>query len=172
LQVIDAKSMEVIASWPLAPCEGPTGIAMDRASNRILAGCSKQSVVLNATTGKIVATIANGDGVDALGWDQGQRLMYIPAGRDGTVTVVHEDSPDKYTVVATIATMNWVKTVAVDPVKHKAYGFTPEYGPAPAPDADASVAGPGAPGPGSAGPAGRGPPRGPVIGAWLFTISH
>src|SRR5882762_10637224 len=65
IQVIDVKTMKVLASWPLAPCEGPTGIAYDRATNRIFAGCGKTSVVVDATSGKVVATIANGDGVDA-----------------------------------------------------------------------------------------------------------
>ena len=165
MQVVDAKTMKAIASWPLAPCEGPTGIAMDRTSGRIFAGCDKTSVVVDATTGKVVAPIANGDGVDALGWDQSQKLIYIPAGKDGTVTVVHEDSPDKYTVVATVQTMRGVKTIAVDPIKHMAYGFVPEYGPAPAPDPNAP--------PPAAAPGGRGaPPRGPVIAGWFFAISH
>ena len=102
IQVLDAKTMKVLASWPIAPCDGPTGIAYDRATNRIFSGCGKTSVVVDAKTGKVVATIANGDGVDALGWDPAQKLIYIPAGRDGNVTVVHQDSPDKYTVVATV----------------------------------------------------------------------
>ena len=121
------------------------GIAYDRATNRIFSGCGKTSVVVDATTGKVVATIANGDGVDALGWDPGERLIYIPAGRDSNVTVVHEDSPDKYTVVATVATMRGAKTIAVDPVKHEAYLFQPEYGPAPAPAPGAPPPQPGAP---------------------------
>ncbi|MEO8452940.1 MAG: hypothetical protein ABI647_24335, partial [Gemmatimonadota bacterium] len=129
--------------------------------NRIFAGCQKTSVVLDSKTGKVVATIANGDGVDALGWDPAEKLIYIPAGRDGNVTVVHQDSPDKYTVVATVPTMVGAKTIGVDPVKHVAYLFQPEYGPAPAPAA-------GTPPP----PAGSRPPRGPVIGAWFFAISH
>src|SRR5881296_4005077 len=115
MQVIDVRTMKVLASWTLAPCQGPTGIAYDRTTNRIFSGCSKTSVVVDATTGKIVATIANGDGVDALGWDPVERLIYIPAGRDSNVTVVHEDSPDKYTVVATVATMRGAKTISVDP---------------------------------------------------------
>src|SRR5438132_13936952 len=69
IQVIDVRAMNVLASWPLAPCEGPTGIAYDRATNRILSGCGKTSVVVDPASGKVVATIANGDGVDALGWD-------------------------------------------------------------------------------------------------------
>jgi DNA-binding beta-propeller fold protein YncE len=166
MQVVDVATMKATASWPLAPCEGPTGIAMDRSSNRIFVGCSKQSVVVDAASGKVVATIANGDGVDALGWDLSQKLIYIPAGRDGTVTVIHEDSPDKYTVVATVNTMMGVKTIAVDPVKHRAYGFTPVYGPAPPADASAPPAQ-------DSGPARfRFPPRGPVIGTWFFAISH
>ncbi len=158
IQVLDVKTMHVLASWPLAPCDGPTGIAYDRATNRIFSGCGKTSVVVDATTGKVVATIANGDGVDALGWDAAQRLIYIPAGRDSNVTVVREDAPDKYTVVATVATMRGAKTITVDTVKHVAYLFQPEYGPLP----------PGTPPPA----AGTRPPRGPVIAAWFFAISH
>ncbi|MEP7086227.1 MAG: YncE family protein [Gemmatimonadota bacterium] len=157
IQVVDVKSMKAIASWPLAPCDGPTGIAYDKTSNRIFAGCGKTSVVVDGTSGKVVATIANGDGVDALGWDASQKLIYIPAGRDSSVTVVHQDSPDKYTVVATVATMRGAKTIAVDPVRHVAYLFQPEYAPAPA----------GTP----PGPGGR-PARGPIIAARFFSITH
>jgi len=157
IQVLDEKSMKVLASWPLAPCEGPTGIAYDRANDRIFSGCGKTSVVLDAKTGKIVATIANGDGVDALGWDPEEKLIYIPAGRDGNVTVAHQDSPDKYSVVATVQTMPRAKTITVDRVTHNAYLFQPEYGPAPA----------GAP----PGPGGR-PPVGPVVAAWFMVITH
>jgi DNA-binding beta-propeller fold protein YncE len=161
MQVIDLKSMKALASWPMAPCEGPTGIAFDRSANRIVSGCSKTSVVVDPASGKIVATIANGDGVDALGYDASQKLLYIPAGRDSSVTIVHIDGPDKYTVVATVTTMAGAKTIAVDPVKHVAYLFQPEYGPAPAPA------------PGSPPPApGSRPPRGPVVGAYFFAISH
>jgi len=157
IQVLDAKSMKVLSSWPLAPCEGPTGIAYDRANDRIFSGCGKTSVVLDAKTGKIVTTIANGDGVDALGWDPKEKLIYIPAGRDGNVTVAHQDSPDKYSVVATVQTMARAKPITVDPVTHNAYLFQPEYGPAPA----------GAP----PGPGGR-PPVGPVVAAWFMVITH
>ena len=157
IQVIDAKKMTVLASWSLEPCDGPTGIAYDRATNRIFSGCGKTSAVVNAETGKIVATIKNGDGVDALGWDPSEKLIYIPAGRDSSVTIVHEDSPDKYTVVATVTTGAGAKTIAVDPVKHVAYLFQPVYGP---PPANAQ-----------AGPGGR-MPRGPVVAAYLYVITH
>jgi DNA-binding beta-propeller fold protein YncE len=157
IQVLDAKSMKVLSSWPIAPCEGPTGIAYDRASDRIFTGCGKTSPVVDAKTGRIVATIANGDGVDALGWDPTEKLIYIPAGRDSSVTIVHEDSPDKYSVVATVTTATGAKTISVDTVNHVAYLFQPVYGP---PPSDAPM-----------GPNGR-RPRGPVLGAFLYVIRH
>jgi hypothetical protein len=112
---------------------------------------------VNAETGKIVATIANGDGVDALGWDPSEKLIYIPAGRDSSVTIVHEDSPDKYSVVATVTTTSGAKTISVDPIKHVAYLFQPVFGPPPA----------NAP----QGENGR-RPRGPIVGAFLYVVSH
>ena len=160
IEVLDAKTMKHVATWPISQCDGPTGIAYDAPSNRIFSGCGKTSVVVDASNGKVVATIANGDGVDALGWDPVQKLIYIPAGRDGTVTVVHQDSPDKYTTVATVQTMPGAKTIAVDPVTHVAYLFQPEYGPAPAPA------------PGTPAPTGRRGPRGPVVASWFFAVTH
>lgn len=161
IQVLDAKTLTVLASWPLAPCDGPTGIAYDRSSNRLISGCGTNSVVLDPATGKVVATIPNGEGVDALGFDPGEKLVYIPAGRDSAVTIAHEDGPDTYTVVATVRTMPGAKTISIDPVRHVAYLFQPEYGPPPAPDLNAAPPQPG-----------RRGPRGPVIGAWFFAIHH
>jgi WD40 repeat protein len=161
IQVIDVKTWKATASWPLAPCEGPTGIAYDKASNRIFSGCNKTSVVIDPRNGKVTATISNGAGVDALGWDPTQKLIYIPAGRDSNVTIVRQDGADKYSVVATVTTMTGAKTITVDTVKHVAYLFQPVYGPAPAPDPAAPP-----PAPGSR------PPRGPVIGSYFFVIKH
>ena len=153
---IDAKSMKTIASYPLAPCEGPTGIAYDKPSDRVIVGCGKTSVVLNGKTGKVVGKITNGDGVDALGYDASQKLIYIPSGDEGNVTVARLEKKDKYTVVATVPTMKGAKTIATDPIKHMVYLFQPEYGPAPA----------NAPAP----TAGRGRARGPMTGTWFFAI--
>lgn len=165
IQVIDTRTWKATASWPLAPCDGPTGIAYDKASDRIFSGCSTNSVVVNATTGKVVATIKNGTRVDALGWDPSKKLVFIPNGGEGNVTVVHQDSPDKYTVVATVPTFAGAKTIAVDPVTHNAYLFQPERGPAPAPEPGAAppVAGRGGRG------RGRGP-QGPVIASWFIAL--
>jgi DNA-binding beta-propeller fold protein YncE len=160
IQVIDVKTWKAVASWPLAPCEGPTGIAYDTATNRIFSGCSKTSVVLDASTGKVVASIKNGTRVDALGWDASKKLIYIPNGGEGNVTVVHQDSADGYTVVATVPTFAGAKTITVDPVTHNAYLFQPERGPAPPPPPDA---------PPPATGRGRGP-QGPIIAAWFIVI--
>jgi DNA-binding beta-propeller fold protein YncE len=164
IDVIDTKTWKKTASWDIAPCDGPTGIAMDRKTNRIMAGCSGTSVIVDASTGKVVAQIKNGDGVDAVGWDQSQKLFYIPAGSSANVTVVHEDAADKWTTVATVETFKYnLKTIAVDDVKHMVYLFGPEYGPAPAPA-------PGAPAP-APGRGGRGA-RGPVVAGWFVVIKH
>jgi len=159
IQVIDVKTWKATASWPLAPCQGPTGIAYDKASDRIFSGCNNTSVVVDPNGGKIVATIKNGTRVDALGWDPAEKLIYIPNGGEGNVTVVHQDSPDKYTTVATVDTFAGAKTIAVDATTHNAYLFQPERGPAPAPAADA--------------PKGRGRgPQGPIVASWFIVVKH
>jgi hypothetical protein len=164
IQVIDVKTWKATASWPLAPCEGPTGIAYDKATNRIFSGCNKTSVVVDASTGQIVASIKNGTLVDALGWDPSKKLIFIPNGGEGNVTVVHQDSADKYTEVATVATFVGAKTICVDPKTHNAYLFQPERGPAPAPPAGAEP-------PAKGGRGGRGP-QGPIVAAWFIVIKQ
>jgi DNA-binding beta-propeller fold protein YncE len=161
IQVIDVKTWKTTASWPLAPCEGPTGIAYDRATNRIFSGCSNTSVVVDADTGKVVAQIKNGTRVDALGWDPEKKLIFIPNGGEGNVTVAHQDAADKYTVVATVATFAGAKTICVDPKTHNVYLFQPERGPAPAPAAGAPP------------PTGRGRgPAGPIVASWFIVIKQ
>ena len=114
--------------------------------------------------GKVVASIKNGTRVDALGWDPSKKLIYIPNGGEGNVTVVHQDSPDKYTVVDTVSTFPGAKTICVDTKTHNVYLFQPERGPAPA-----SAAGAAPP----AGPGGRGRgPQGPIVAAWFIVIKQ
>ncbi|PWU12588.1 MAG: YVTN family beta-propeller domain-containing protein [Terriglobia bacterium] len=161
MQVIDVKTWKAVASWPLAPCEGPTGIAYDKASDRIFSGCNNTSVVVDPNNGKIVATIKNGTRVDALAWDPSKKLIYIPNGGQGNVTVVHQDSPDKYSVVDTVATFPGAKTITADPMTHNVYLFQPERGPAPAPVGDAAAPAPGG--------RGRGP-QGPIVASWFIVI--
>jgi DNA-binding beta-propeller fold protein YncE len=158
IEVIDVKTWKAIASWPLAPCDGPTGIAYDKATNRIFSGCNKTSVVVDATSGKVVATIANGNRVDALGWDAARKLIYVPNGAEGTVTVAHQDGPDTYKVIATVQTVPGAKTITVDSKTHNVYLFQPERGPAPARVPDAPPAA-----------RGRGP-LGPIVASWFVVI--
>lgn len=161
MDVVDDRSWKVVDTWSVAPCKAPTGIAMDRAANRIFVGCSDSSMVLDASDGRIVAHVPNGGGVDGIAFDPAEKLLYIPSGAAGNVTVVHEDAPDKYTVVATVPTMRGARTIALNEKTHTAYVFTPEFGPPPA----------GAPT--TPAPGGRGfPPRGPQLAAWLFAIKH
>ena len=162
IEVVDARTLKSKGTWAIAPCDGPTGIGIDRKMNRLFVGCSRTSVVVDSKSGKVVAQIANGGGVDALGYDPDQQLIYIPSG-EGKVTIVRAASGDKYTVVGEPATMRGARTIGLDLKTHRAYSFTPEYGPAPAPPA------------GSPPPVGRGRgrgPQGPMMGAWLFAIAH
>lgn len=160
IQVVDVKTWKTTASWPLGPCERATGIAYDRTSNRIFSGCSTTSVVLDASNGKIVATIKNGTRVDGLGWDASKKLIYIP-NVEGNVTAAHQDSPDKYTIVATVPTFAGARNISVDPKTHNVYLFQVERGPAP-PQPAAPAAGAGR---------GRGA-QGPIVAAWLIVIKQ
>jgi DNA-binding beta-propeller fold protein YncE len=128
----DAQKLVVLNRWPLAPCEEPSGLAGDLKSRRLFAGCgNKLMAILNADTGKIVATVPIGDGVDANAFDPGSNLAFASTG-DGFVTVVHEDSPDKYTVVANVPTKRSARTMTLDLKTHALFLSAADFGP-PAP---------------------------------------
>jgi DNA-binding beta-propeller fold protein YncE len=110
-----------------------------------------------------VASIQNGTRVDALGWDPSKKLMYIPNGGEGNVTVIHQDSADKYTTVATVDTFAGAKTIAVDQKTHNVYLFQPERGPVIVPAAGAA--------PPATGGFGRGP-QVPIVAAWFIVIKQ
>ena len=122
LDVIDTATHAVVARWSLAPGEEPTGLELDLAHHRLFAGCGNaRIVVLDSTDGRQVATIPAGQGIDAVDFDPTFQLIFASNGRDGTVTVAHQDSPDHYTVVQTLTTERGARTLAVDPVRHKLY---------------------------------------------------
>ena len=124
----DSKKLSVMNTWPIAPCESPSGLAFDVAHKRLFAGCDgKIMAVVDATNGKVVATVPIGEGVDANGFDPGTGFVFASCG-DGTITVAHEDSPDKYTVVETVHTMARARTMTVDTSNHNVYTVTAEYG--------------------------------------------
>jgi DNA-binding beta-propeller fold protein YncE len=136
IAVFDPKTLAVLARWPLAPCEEPSGLAIDHVHQRLFAGCgNKTMAIVDMRTGKVVASPAVGDGVDAAGFDPGTQLAFTSNG-EGTITVVHEDTPDKYTVVQTVPTQRGARTMAVNPKTHRLYTVTAEFGPTPAPTAD------------------------------------
>jgi DNA-binding beta-propeller fold protein YncE len=124
---LDAKKMAVLERWPLTPGETPTGLAMDTASKRLFVGCrNKLLVVVDAENGKVVTREPIGEGVDAAAFDPGTKLVFCSCG-DGTVSVYHEDGPDKYTLVETIKTKPRSKTMALDPKTHKLFLPTAEF---------------------------------------------
>jgi DNA-binding beta-propeller fold protein YncE len=119
---IDAKALTVVHKWPLAPCEEPSGMAMDTKTRRLFSGCdNKMMAVMDADTGKVVATVPIGAGVDATWFDPGTKYVLNSCGQDGVLTVIHEDSPDKYTVVENVTTEKGARTMALDPKTHTVY---------------------------------------------------
>jgi len=116
----DAKALTVKSRWPLAPGEGPSGLAFDRENHRLFAACSNEKMaVVDSETGRLVTTVPIGKGPDGAGFDSG--LAFSPNGRDGTLTVIQEESPEKFSVVATIATQVSARTMALDRRSHTIY---------------------------------------------------
>ncbi len=133
LTAIDANKMEVKAKWPLAPCQQPSGLSMDRQNRRLFVGCdNKMMAVVNADTGKVLATPPIGEGVDATAYDEGTGLAFASCGEDGVITVVHEDSPTQFNVAENVKTEKGARTMAVDISTHMLYTVTAKFGPPPA----------------------------------------
>lgn len=131
LTAIDSNQLAVKTKWPLAPCESPTGLSIDRKNRRLFVGCdNKMMAVVNADTGKVVATPAAGDGIDATAFDAETGLAFASAG-EGVLTVVHEDSPDKFSVEQNIPTQVGARTMALDSKTHKVCLVTAKMGPPP-----------------------------------------
>jgi DNA-binding beta-propeller fold protein YncE len=130
---IDSQTLTITARWPMAPCEEPSGLAIDREHRRLFAGChNKMMAIIDANSGKVLATPAIGQGVDANGFDPGTQLAFSSNG-DGTLTIVHEDSPEKFTPVTSVPTQRGARTMALDTKMHRIFLVTAEFGPPPAP---------------------------------------
>jgi YVTN family beta-propeller protein len=130
LNVIDTKTLKVIKNYPLAPCGGPTGIALDAKNNRIFTVCreNKGMSVVDIHTGKVITTIPIGAGVDAVIYDEARKLIFVSNG-DATTTIIKQESADKYSVIQTLATKNRAKTMALDTKTHKLYLSAPDFEP-------------------------------------------
>ena len=121
LVAIDAKTHTVKNRWPIAPGEEASGMAFDENNHRLFLGCgNKMMVMVDSESGKVVANVPIGDGVDANAFDPGTMLAFASCG-DGTVTIAHEDAPDKLTVVQTLKTEKGARTMTIDPATHKIY---------------------------------------------------
>ena len=132
LTQIDAKNAKVVKTWPLTGCEEPSGLAMDQKTRRLFAGChNKVMAVVNADSGAVIATPAIGQGVDANAFDAERKLAFSSNG-DGTLTIVREESADKFTVVQNVQTARGARTMALDPKTHNIYLVTAEFGQPPA----------------------------------------
>jgi DNA-binding beta-propeller fold protein YncE len=130
---IDSRGLKILNRWPLAPCDSPSGMAMDMEHRRLFIGChNKMMAIMDADSGKVVATVPIGQGVDANRFDPAAGLAFSSNG-DGTLTVVHEDSPDKYTVVDNVQTARGARTMELDPKTHNVFLVTAQFGQAPPP---------------------------------------
>ncbi|HTR31795.1 MAG TPA: YncE family protein [Puia sp.] len=127
MDVIDAKSFQVIHTWPIAPGKGASGLAIDRSTMRLFAGCdNKMLVVMDAINGKVVKTLPIGEGCDAVGFDR-QLLTVYSSNGDGTLTIIRENSPDEFAAVGNLKTKEGARTNAVDQVSHAVYLPTGEF---------------------------------------------
>jgi hypothetical protein len=136
LTAIDPGKLEVKAKWPLAPCESPSGLSMDRKNRRLFVGCeNKMMAVVNADTGKVLATPAIGDGVDATTFDNETGLAFASCG-EGILTVVREESQDQFSVAENVPTQPGARTLALDSKTHNVFVVTAKFGPPPAATTD------------------------------------
>ncbi len=130
---VDSRTLTATAHWPIAPGDSPSGLAIDAEHHLLFSGCHNDTmIVLSTETGKVVAALPIGKGVDACAFDAGTECAFASCG-DGTITVVHENSPTTFSVVETIATQRGARTMALDPATHAVFTATAEFGPAPAP---------------------------------------
>ena len=143
---IDTKALKVVNQWPLAPCVGPSGVAMDTKSHRIFIGChgggdeTGVMVVFNPDAGKVVATLPlGGRGNDAVRFDPGVKRAFASQG-EGDITIVREESPDKFTLVGNVKTESGARTMECDTSNHTLYSVTAKFSPPTANAAPPAVA--------------------------------
>ena len=132
---LDAKELKVLETWSTTPCQAPSSMDMDRVHARIFIGCrgAGMMAVVDATSGKIVATNPIGGGVDAAEFDPKTGLAYFSTGANGVLSIFREESPDKYTLVENVQTLAGARTMAVDRKTGRVYVAAAELGPRPAP---------------------------------------
>lgn len=112
---IDARSAKLVARFPLGSCLHPSGLSIDAEHRRLFTACTGEMGVVDADSGKLVATIPTGAGTDATRYDPASGLAFASNGRDATLTIVHEDAPDRFTLVQNAKTVFGARTMALDP---------------------------------------------------------
>jgi DNA-binding beta-propeller fold protein YncE len=121
---VDTKAHRIVEHWPLSPGESASGMAVDLEHHRLFLGCrNKLMVMMDSVSGKVMASVPIGEGVEACAFDPGTRLAFASCG-DGSVTIAHEDTPEKLTVVQTLKTELGARTMALDPKTHTIYVAT------------------------------------------------
>jgi len=130
---IDTQALKVLNTWSVAPCGQPSSMDMDKEHERVFIGCrSGVFAAVNGETGKVITTLPIGPGVDALEFDAAQRFIYISSGGGGgSLSIFHEDAPDKYSLVQTVPTEPGARTLAVDHKTGRVYLPVGQFGPAP-----------------------------------------
>ena len=130
IAIIDAKKLTVEKRAPLAPCVEPSGLAIDRKFHRLFSVCGNEKMaVTDAESLKVVATVAIGKGVDGAAFDESSQRAFSANGADGTMTVVHQSTPDKYEVEETVPTARGARTIALDSKTHMLFLPTAQFGP-------------------------------------------
>jgi DNA-binding beta-propeller fold protein YncE len=119
--VVDTKTFKVLNHWSIAPGDGPTGLAFDKNTKRLFAGCEKLLMVVDATNGNIVDKITIGDGCDGVAFDAATKNIYTANGADGTLSVIHEESAAKFVLVENVPTKKSARTIALDNTTHLIY---------------------------------------------------
>jgi DNA-binding beta-propeller fold protein YncE len=137
MALIDAKTLRLKAKWPMKECANPTGLAFDVGNRRLFSVCANQVMaVTDSVSGKAIARVIIGRGPDGVAFDADLGLVFTSNGIDGTLTVIHEDSPDEYQVAATVTTQVSARTMALDPGSHAIYLAAAQFGPPPPPTAE------------------------------------
>ena len=128
---IDTKTNTVARRWSTGPCKNPVSMAIDIAHQRLFSGCrSGVMAISDYKSGNVVATVPIGQGVDGAGWDPTLRDAFA-ANADGTLTVIHQDSPNKYHVVENVQTGERARNMGIDPATHRIYLASAKFGPVP-----------------------------------------
>jgi len=125
---VNTKTFQIEKRWSIAPGEGPTGLAYDKKTKRLFAGCDKLLVVSDASAGKVITTVPIGDGCDGVAFDEATKNIFTSNG-EGTLTVIHEDGANSYKVLETASTKRGARTIALDERAQHVYLPTAEFEP-------------------------------------------